>query len=66
MLLECYRNHRDPQAVLPVLSRTMGHVSLASTAYYLSWIYPVIEQAAGRVARHVRPVLAASQGGSHA
>lgn len=63
VLLDCYRKHGDPQAVLPVLSRAMGHVSLASTAYYLSWIDPVIEQAAARVARHIRPVLAASQGG---
>ena len=65
VLLRCYRDDGNPQAVLPVLSRSMGHASLASTAYYLSWIDPVIEQAVARVGRHIRPVLAASSGGSH-
>ncbi len=65
VLLGCYRDDGRPQAVLPALSRAMGHVSPASTAYYLSWIDPVIEQAVARVERHIRPVLAASGGGSH-
>ncbi|MDE0127144.1 MAG: hypothetical protein OXN97_21470 [Bryobacterales bacterium] len=65
VLRRCYREHRNPQAVLPALSRAMGHGSLASTAYYLSWIDPVVELAVERVARHIRPVLAASSGGSH-
>ena len=64
LLLSCYRDNGNPQAVLPVLSRTIGHTSLASTAYCLSWIDPVIEQAVARVACHVRP-LAASSGCSH-
>ena len=53
VLLNCYRENGNPQAVLPVLSRSIGHASLASTAYYLSWIDPVIEQAVARVARHI-------------
>ena len=65
VLLRCYRDNRNPQAVLPALSRAMGHVSLASTAYCLSWIDPVVEQAVERVARHIRPALAASAGGFH-
>ena len=32
---------------------------------YLSWIDPVVEQAFERFAHHIRPVLAASSGGSH-
>ena len=65
LLLRCYRDNRNPQAVLPILSRAMGHVSLASTAYYLSLIDPILEQAAQHVARHVGPRLAGNSGGSH-
>ncbi|MXY67465.1 MAG: tyrosine-type recombinase/integrase [Acidobacteriia bacterium] len=45
--------------------RAMGHVSLASTAYYLSLIGPVLEQAAQRVADHVGSVLTGPAGGRH-
>lgn len=65
VLLRCYQDNRDPQAVLPILSRAMGHVSLASTAYYLALIDPIIEQAAEHVARHVGSRLAGNTGGSH-
>lgn len=65
VLLRCYRDNRNPQAVLPILSRAMGHASLASTAYYLSMIDPILEQAAQQVARHVGPLLAGNPGGSH-
>ncbi len=65
VLLRCYRDNRNPQAVLPILSRAMGHVSLASTAYYLSLIDPILEQAAEHVARHVGPLLPSSPGGPH-
>ena len=64
-LLRCYRDNRNPQSVLPALSRAMGHVLLASTAYYLPFIDPVVDEAVERVARHIRPVLAASSGSSH-
>ncbi len=65
VLLRCYRSNGNPQALLPVLSRAMGHVSPASTAYYLRWIDPLLEQAAQRAARHLRPVLAGNAGGLH-
>lgn len=65
VLLRCYRDNRNPQAVLPILSRAMGHASLASTAYYLSLIDPILQQAAQRVAQHVGPLLAGTPGGSH-
>lgn len=65
VLLRCYRSNGNPQALLPVLSRAMGHVSIASTAYYLRWIDPLLEQAAQRVAQHMRPVLTGNPGGRH-
>ena len=64
VLLRCYRDNRNPQAVLPILSRAMGHVSLASTAYYLALIDPVLEQAAQQVARRLGTLLAGNPGGS--
>ena len=66
VLLRAYRDDRDPQSLLPALATAMGHASLASTAWYLTCIDPVVEAAAERVARHVRPVLAAGPGGRHA
>ena len=65
VLLRSYRSSGNPQAVLPVLSRAMGHVSLASTAYYLALIDPILEQAAQRVADHVGSVLTGPAGGRH-
>lgn len=65
VLLRCYRDHRNPQAVLPILSRAMGHASLASTAYYLSLIDPILQQAAQHVNQHVGHLLAGTPGGSH-
>ena len=65
MLLRGYRSSGNPQAVLPVLSRAMGHVSLASPAYYQSLIDPILEQAAQRVADHVGSVLTGHAGGRH-
>jgi integrase len=37
-LLRWYRNGADVQSCLPRLAMYMGHVSIASTAYYLHWI----------------------------
>ena len=65
VLLRCYRSNGNPQALLPVLSRAMGHVSLASTAYCLPLLDPLLEQAAQRVARRIGPVLAGNSGGRH-
>ena len=39
----------------------MGHVSLASTAYCLPLLDPLLEQAAQRVAQRIGPVLAAKR-----
>jgi hypothetical protein len=38
----------------------MGHVSIASTAYYLAFLEPVAAAASARFARHCRQILAAS------
>jgi len=37
-LLRWYRQGADVQSNLPKLAIYMGHVSIASTAYYLRWI----------------------------
>jgi integrase/recombinase XerD len=44
-LLRWYREDADVQSQLPKLAMYMGHVSIASTAYYLRWI-PELAQAA--------------------
>jgi hypothetical protein len=36
----------------------MGHVSVASTAYYLALLDPVAQAASERFARHCTPLLA--------
>ncbi|MGH8187006.1 MAG: tyrosine-type recombinase/integrase [Steroidobacteraceae bacterium] len=58
-LLRWYRAGVDVQAKLPALSTAMGHVSIASTAYYLSFLEPVAEAASKRFARHCRRMFAA-------
>lgn len=58
-LLRWYRAGVDVQAKLPALSTAMGHVSVASTAYYLALLQPVAEAASGRFERHCRKVFAA-------
>lgn len=62
-LLRWYRQGVDVQAKLPVLATAMGHVSIASTAYYLALLAPVAEAASERFARHCDPLLAAITGG---
>ena len=66
VLLGAYRDGREPQALLPALATAMGHVSLASTAHYLTLIDPVLEAAAERVAQRVRPIIAPGPGGRRA
>ena len=66
VLLGWYRQGIDPQARLPVLAASMGHVSLASTAYYLNCIEPVIQQAGERFAHYTRTIVAPPQEDSHA
>jgi integrase/recombinase XerD len=59
-LLRWYRAGVDVQAKLPALATAMGHVSIASTAYYLALLEPVAEAASARFARHCRGIFAAS------
>jgi integrase len=58
-LLRWYRAGVDVQAKLPALATAMGHVSVASTAYYLAFLEPVAEAASGRFERHCRKVFGA-------
>lgn len=60
-LLSWYRQGADVQAKLPVLSTAMGHVSIASTAYYLAYLEPVVQAASERFGKHCRPMLASAE-----
>jgi integrase/recombinase XerD len=51
-LLRWYRTGADVQACLPKLAMYMGHVSIASTAYYLHWIPEVAHTASLQFERH--------------
>lgn len=62
-LLRWYRAGVDVQAKLPVLATAMGHVSVASTAYYLALIEPIAEAASARFAKHSADLLAARSAG---
>ena len=66
VLLRWYRAGIDPQAMLPVLAASMGHVSLASTAYYLTQLDPVLVQAAKRFACYARSIVAPQEDRDHA
>jgi integrase len=52
VLLRWYRTGTDVQAKLPLLATYMGHVSIASTEYYLKFIEPIGVSASERFARH--------------
>lgn len=56
-LLRWYTAGVDVQAKLPALAASMGHVSIASTAYYLALIEPVARAASDRFADHCAAVL---------
>lgn len=56
-LLRWYRAGIDVQAKLPVLATAMGHVSIASTAYYIPLLEPIAQAASERFAAHCRSVL---------
>jgi len=51
-LLRWYRSGADVQAKLPLLATYMGHVSIASTEYYLKLVEPLGVSASERFARH--------------
>jgi integrase len=57
-LLRWYRAGVDVQAKLPALATSMGHVSIVSTAYYLSLLGPVAQAASDRFADHCTAILA--------
>lgn len=66
-LLRWYRAGVDVQAKLPVLATAMGHVSIASTAYYLPLLEPIAQAASERFAQHCKaliPTSAAYEGGN--
>ena len=64
-LLRWYRSCVEVQAKLPLLATYMGHVSIASTEYYLKFVERSAFSATERFARHCGGVLAmpASTGG---
>jgi integrase/recombinase XerD len=62
-LLRWYRQGIDVHAKLPALAAAMGHVSIASTAYYLKMLTPVADAANQRFAHHCDPLLAPITGG---
>lgn len=51
-LLRWYRQGVEVEAKLPLLATYMGHVSVASTHYYLQWIEPLRKAASEKFARH--------------
>ena len=57
VLLRWYRVGLDVQAKLPALATSMGHVSVVSTAYYLSLLDPVARAASERFERHCAHLL---------
>ena len=61
VLLRWYREGADVQVLLPKLAIYMGHVSIASTAYYLRFVPPLAEAASIRFDAHFGDVI---QGGA--
>jgi integrase/recombinase XerD len=57
-LLRWYRAGADVQAKLPALATSMGHVSIVSTAYYLTQLEPVTRAAGELFADHVAAIIA--------
>lgn len=62
-LLRWYSAGVDVQAKLPALAVAMGHVSVVSTAYYLTFLEPVAQAASERFAKHCRKALVPNLGG---
>jgi len=56
-LLRCYRDGEDVQAKLPLLSTYMGHVSVVSTHYYLTFIEGLRSEASVRFYRRFGNVI---------
>ncbi len=62
-LLRWYRAGIDVQAKLPALATYMGHVSVVSTQYYLSFFEPFAEAASERFAQHCDLFISTVSGG---
>jgi integrase/recombinase XerD len=62
-LLRWYRAGIDVQAKLPALATYMGHVSVVSTQYYLSFLEPFAEAASERFAQYCAPFVSSLSGG---
>jgi integrase len=56
-LLRWYRKGTDLPSSLPKLALYMGHVSIASTAYYLHWVPSLQRLASQRFERHFGSVV---------
>jgi integrase len=56
-LLRWYENDEDVQVQLPRLAMYMGHVSIASTVYYLRMMPEVLQRASERFARSCPRIL---------
>lgn len=56
-LLRWYRAGLNVQSKLPLLSTYMGHVSIASTQYYLRFVEPLASAASERFAEHYGELL---------
>jgi integrase len=57
-LLRWYRAGADVQSKLPFLAAYMGHVSIASTQYYLPFVETLAQAASERFARHCGKLIA--------
>ncbi len=62
-LLRWYRAGGDVQTKLPLLATYMGHVSIVSTHYYLSFVEPLRTAASARFARHCGALVAVHSSG---
>jgi integrase len=59
-LLRWYKAGEDVDAKLPFLSTYMGHVSIASTRYYLSFVEEIRSEASARFERSFGKVVTAN------
>jgi integrase/recombinase XerD len=64
VLMGWYRNHEDAQAKLPLLSTYMGHVSIVSTHYYLTFTEGLRSEASTLFHRHFGEVVNPDHGGA--
>lgn len=62
-MLRWYRSGADVQAKLSLLATYMGHVSIASTQYYLPFIEPLAAVASSRFAQHCGGLVTPLAGG---